>query len=166
MTAIRLPTSVHVPINQPIAGDEDFIQVVDEHNATSEEIKLLCEDLKVLSKSDFKNLLKWRQKLIDAKAAPEEEADEDTAEVEEEDEEDKKLRLEEEALEAVGELTAEIKARNKRMKKKRNEQRSKLQRRIDMKIHGQQDVDLAEAAGQQHGLFNLGTMDVDGISND
>merc|ERR1712166_1190415 len=119
------------------------------------------EDLKVLSKSDFKNLLKWRQKLIDAKAAPEEEADEDTAEVEEEDEEDKKLRLEEEALEAVGELTAEIKARNKRMKKKRNEQRSKLQRRIDMKIHGQQDVDLAEAAGQQHGLFNLGTMDVD-----
>merc|ERR1712166_319276 len=101
------------------------------------------------------------QKLIDAKAAPEEEADEDTAEVEEEDDEDKKLRLEEEALEAVGELTAEIKARNKRMKKKRNEQRSKLQRRIDMKIHGQQDVDLAEAAGQQHGLFNLGTMDVD-----
>jgi len=142
-------------------GDDAFVQVVEEHKGTSEEIKYLCEDLKVLSKSDFKLLLKWRQKLIDATTVKEEEDKDEEEDEEEEDEELKRIRLEEEALAEVGELTADIKARNRRIKKKRNELRSKLQRRIDMKIHGQQEVDLAEAAGQQHGLFDLGTMDAD-----
>ena len=68
---------------------------------------------------------------------------------------------EEAALAEIDAVTADVAARKRRLKKKINERRAKLQRRIDMKMHGTEEVDLAEAAGQQHGLFDLTTMDAD-----
>ncbi|KAK9172895.1 Spb1 C-terminal domain protein [Cryptosporidium meleagridis] len=40
--------------------ERDFIDLVLNHPKTSHEIKLLCEDLKVLGKKDLMQLLKWR----------------------------------------------------------------------------------------------------------
>ena len=34
------------------------------HPATTDEIKSCCEDLKLLGKLDFKNLLKWRTEIL------------------------------------------------------------------------------------------------------
>eukprot|EP00656_Telonema_subtile_P051985 TRINITY_DN7120_c0_g2_i1.p1 TRINITY_DN7120_c0_g2~~TRINITY_DN7120_c0_g2_i1.p1 ORF type:complete len:183 (-),score=40.30 TRINITY_DN7120_c0_g2_i1:4-552(-) len=41
------------------------LKAVNSCPATTDEIRTLCDDLKVLSKSDFKLLLRWRQKLED-----------------------------------------------------------------------------------------------------
>lgn len=138
------------------------LEAVNSCKETNDEIRILCDDLKVLSKTDFKLLLRWRQKIEDLlKDDDEEEEDKDDEEEQEKDPELEALKEEEAALEAVGELTAELAARKRRLKKKLALRRAKLQRRIDMKMHGQEDVDLAEAAGQQHGLFDLTTMDAD-----
>lgn len=40
-------------------GDPDSLPLKD-HTLTTEEVKALCEDLRVLGKQDFKHLLKWR----------------------------------------------------------------------------------------------------------
>uniref|UniRef100_A0A3B0NAU7 Putative rRNA methyltransferase n=1 Tax=Theileria annulata TaxID=5874 RepID=A0A3B0NAU7_THEAN len=44
--------------------DEELLEMVKENPLTTEEIKLLCSDLKVAGKSDLQSLLKWRFKLI------------------------------------------------------------------------------------------------------
>ncbi|XP_953462.1 uncharacterized protein TA11330 [Theileria annulata] len=44
--------------------DEEILEMVKENPLTTEEIKLLCSDLKVAGKSDLQSLLKWRFKLI------------------------------------------------------------------------------------------------------
>ncbi|EDO08478.1 ribosomal RNA large subunit methyltransferase J family protein [Babesia bovis T2Bo] len=77
-----------------IDNEAELLQKVESHSLTTEEIRLLCSDLKVAGRSDLQRLLKWRQKLhkeffpvskpekhvvdtvtpVDADAEPEEEA--------------------------------------------------------------------------------------------
>ncbi|EAN32185.1 Spb1 domain protein [Theileria parva strain Muguga] len=60
--------SVNSSINSTTGtiGDDDVLSMVEESPLTTEEIKLLCSDLKVAGKSDLQSLLKWRFKLINS----------------------------------------------------------------------------------------------------
>lgn len=42
------------------AQSADVLTRLAESNLTSADVKIACEDLKVLGKKDFKTLLKWR----------------------------------------------------------------------------------------------------------
>eukprot|EP00656_Telonema_subtile_P051984 TRINITY_DN7120_c0_g1_i3.p1 TRINITY_DN7120_c0_g1~~TRINITY_DN7120_c0_g1_i3.p1 ORF type:complete len:853 (-),score=356.21 TRINITY_DN7120_c0_g1_i3:39-2597(-) len=148
-------------IDLKTSANEAVLEAVNSCPDTTDEIRTLCDDLKVLSKSDFKLLLRWRQKLEDLLKPESESEEEESDEPEEHDPELEALKEEERALAAVGEVTADLAARKKRLKKKLALRRQKLQRRVDMKMHGQEEVDLAEAAGQRDGLFDLSTMDAD-----
>ena len=54
--------AVNGPAAQAYPGAElapGFAAFVEEHPATIEEVKALCQDLQVLGRSEFKQLLKW-----------------------------------------------------------------------------------------------------------
>lgn len=65
------PVAEFIDSNNPVAvlaahyelKFDDASQRFLEHESTTEEIKRLCEDLKVLGMTDFKHLLKWRLKM-------------------------------------------------------------------------------------------------------
>ncbi|EJD52173.1 FtsJ-domain-containing protein [Auricularia subglabra TFB-10046 SS5] len=132
---------------------------------TTDEIKLCCDDLKVLGKGDFKALLKWRITLredigLDVKTKDTEELTE-TVEVTEEVDEDQQI---EDELER---LNAEAAARAKRERRRANEKRTKTIQRMqlhmtapldigqelqDQSLVGQDDMfdlDTAEKAGRK-----------------
>ena len=46
-----------------IQGEEERLKIVHEHEATDDDLRELCKDLKLLSKTEFKMLLKWRTKV-------------------------------------------------------------------------------------------------------
>jgi AdoMet-dependent rRNA methyltransferase SPB1 len=119
------------------SGDEELEvirEVVATHKATTSEIKSLCEDLQVLGRSEFKQLLRWRlavKKEADKvlkerrKAAGGEEGEDEGADADaggeggDEEEKSQEDRLMEE-MEAV---KAKMEKRLKREKKKRREQK-------------------------------------------
>ncbi|KAI8882675.1 FtsJ-domain-containing protein [Backusella circina FSU 941] len=117
---------------------------------TTEDVKANCEDLKVLGKSDFKVLLKWRSTLreeykMDKKA--EEKAN--AVVVEEEPLDDDEL------LEAeLANLSKEEAAKRKREKRKANEKKMKLIQRMQLNMIIPTDIALDEqAAGEE--VFNI-----------
>ncbi len=77
--------------------DEESTKLYRNHKATTDELITLMGDLKVLSKMDFKQLLRWRIKMREFRskllegtdaASSEEEEEEEEEEDEEEDQED------------------------------------------------------------------------------
>lgn len=105
----------------------------EEDRLTSDEIKFCCSDLKVLSKKDIKNLLKWRLKMRAKYLAPAQESQQSADEEEEVDEEELLDR----------ELSARVKEereRKKRQLKKERQKKKKLQHRIDLKMDLVNDV--------------------------
>lgn len=113
--------------------DEDS-DMFKEHKETTPEIFRLCEDLKVLGKSDFKYLLKWRQRMrayLDSqKEQTKEEDDDENKEDETKDEEDT-----EEAIDAeLNERIESLKKKEKKKLRKLREKKKKAQRKIDLKM--------------------------------
>lgn len=54
--------AVSGPVAETFPGAElapDFARFVEKHAATIDEVKALCQDLQVLGRSEFKQLLKW-----------------------------------------------------------------------------------------------------------
>ena len=119
-----------------------------EHKATTDEVRAYFSDLKVLGRSEYKLLLKWRTTMRNAFHL--EEAQRSTGHIkvhqveeEEEEEEDntpegRRARLEEAALDHLERLSK----KKKREKKKRRELKIKMQKRKDMGIdqHGTQSA--------------------------
>jgi AdoMet-dependent rRNA methyltransferase SPB1 len=108
---------------QPISGDL-AMQTLNRLEETTEEIKTCCEDLKVLGKKEFRNLLRWRIKvrekfgLVLKKKSQEDEAEE-VAEVAPMDEE---LAIQEDLQRMrENETTREKKERRKENAKKRKD---------------------------------------------
>ncbi|DAZ93005.1 TPA: hypothetical protein N0F65_006574, partial [Lagenidium giganteum] len=106
-------------------------EVFREHKDTTDEIIECLKDLKVLGKADFKNLLKWRLKIIQYKEelikaqAPEKDEEEAAEASDDEDKEDAKpdrelTQAEKDALvrEELMQLRANVLAKRKREKKK------------------------------------------------
>ncbi|KAK6121436.1 hypothetical protein DH2020_044812 [Rehmannia glutinosa] len=92
---------------------------IKDHTLTTEEVKALCEDLRVLGKQDFKHLLKWR--ILMRKALSPEKATSTTTIVEHESKEDEDERV----LTEMEELTNAMERKKKRAKETCNKKTSK-----------------------------------------
>ncbi|XWS54930.1 hypothetical protein CRYUN_Cryun10bG0131600 [Craigia yunnanensis] len=85
-----------------------------DHSSTTEEVKTLCDDLRVLGKQDFKYLLKWRMQLRKALSPSEKATSSKTAtDVDKGDEENEVDKL----LDEMEELTYAMERKKKRAKK-------------------------------------------------
>ncbi|ORZ09164.1 Spb1 C-terminal domain-domain-containing protein [Absidia repens] len=116
--------------------------------ATTEDIKINFEDLKVLGKSDFKALLKWRSTLRDQyKLDKKEEAAEETSEEELDDDEKLEAELEN--------LSKEEAAKRKRLKRKTNEKKMKLITRMQLNMTVPNDIGLEQEGADGQTLFNI-----------
>ncbi|XVE93649.1 hypothetical protein REPUB_Repub01dG0212300 [Reevesia pubescens] len=123
---------------------------IKDHSSTTEEVKALCDDLRVLGKQDFKYLLKWRIQLRKAlspseKATPTTATDVDKGDG---DNEDDKL------LNEMEELTYAMELKKKRAKKLLAKRRAKDKSR---KATGMQ-IDALEDGYIDHELFSLSSI--------
>lgn len=120
-----------------------------EHKATDEEVKALCKDLKVLGKSDFSYLLKWRKKMLayrqELMKEEEGESEEEEQEPEPELTKEEKEELEERKLdEQLKDLRTKQKLKVKKEKKKKREKLYKEKRKQELNMNNLAEVDQAE----------------------
>ncbi|CAG8474354.1 3554_t:CDS:10 [Paraglomus occultum] len=101
-------------VNQITFDNEEAIKLC-QHKCTNEDIKASCEDIKVLGKREFKDLLKWRKKIREWQ------------DVEPEDE-DKAIQ------EELDRLVQEAKAKTKKLRRKANEKRQKSVVRMQLNM--------------------------------
>lgn len=162
--AIRLLTDATAILFRP----ED--DVYRDHPDTTDEVVACLKDLKVLGKSDFKMLLKWRLKMLKykeelMKASEPEVADDKTLdEAPPEDgsavvkDHEKDLTEEEKnslIREELAQLRANLLAKKKREKKKEREQKRKLRIRQALGMN-EQGIDVADGAESAFSLKELG----------
>ncbi|KAL6213617.1 hypothetical protein ACLB2K_013064 [Fragaria x ananassa] len=110
---------------------------IKDHALTTEEVKILCDDLRVLGKQDFKHLLKWRVQIRKA-LSPSEKATVTTApDVEKENKEDDDDKI----LNEMEELTNAMERKKKREKKLQAKKRAqdKVRKATGMQIDAMQD---------------------------
>ncbi|KAK4761270.1 hypothetical protein SAY87_006163 [Trapa incisa] len=134
-----------------ISFDDPACVPIKEHALTTEEVKHLCEDLRVLGKQDFKHLLKWRLNLRKA-LSPSQKASVSASNVEnkndnKEDEDDK-------ILNEMEELANAMDRKKKRAKKLLAKRRAKDKAR---KATGMQ-IDVMEDGYIDHELFSLSSI--------
>ena len=124
-----------------------------EHPDTDDEIKACFADLKVLGKSDFKHLLKWRFKMIrmlqkerkSKKAEEEEEEEEDSKKMDGKTDDNDGSREEEDTSGMTKKQLEQLdwlRRKNKREKKKLREKKAKYQRRVDLGIEPGSAIDI------------------------
>ncbi|KAL2512248.1 FtsJ-like methyltransferase family protein [Abeliophyllum distichum] len=133
---------------------------IKDHTLTTEEVKDLCDDLRVLGKQDFRHLLKWRMHI--RKALSPEKATSATMAVEHESKEDEDDRV----LNEMEELTNAMEQKKKRAKKLLSKRRAKDKAR---KALGKQ-IDATEDGYTDHELFSLtsikGKKELVAVNND
>lgn len=124
---------------------------------TTPEVQASCEDLKVLGKGDFKNLLRWRTALrqeigLDVKAENTQDVTE-TVEITDEVDEEQQIRNE------LERLNAEAAARTKRERRRANEIKTKTIQRMQLQMTapldiGLEQIDASLGMGQED-MFDL-----------
>lgn len=137
-----------------ISFEDTACSPIKDHTLTTEEVKSLCDDLRVLGKQDFKHLLKWRMHVRKAlspstkaaSAAPKDESENKDAD--EDDDDDEKV------LNEMEELTYAMDRKKKRAKKLLAKRRAKDKAR---KATGMQ-VDVMEDGYTDHELFTLASI--------
>uniref|UniRef100_A0A8C5KJZ0 pre-rRNA processing protein FTSJ3 n=1 Tax=Jaculus jaculus TaxID=51337 RepID=A0A8C5KJZ0_JACJA len=148
-----------------LIDDEDLAQ----HPATTEDVRVCCQDIKVLGRKELRSLLNWRTKLrrhvakklkeqakaLDISLSSEEEGDDEeqaTAET-------KQASKEEEEEEQLNRTLAEIKAQEvaelKRKKKKLLREQRKQRERVELKMD-LPGVSIADEG--ETGMFSLRTI--------
>ncbi|KAI1155720.1 Spb1 C-terminal domain-containing protein [Nemania diffusa] len=129
--------------------------------ATTVEIRQYCSDLKVLGRTEFKKLLKWRILAREAFGLPTKKTSKPTTDVEEVAEVesmDEELKIQEE-LQAMKDKDS---AKRKREKRKENERKTKEIRRLQMHMTAPMDIGIESASGQE-GMFQLKTLEKDKV---
>ncbi|CAG8526685.1 16478_t:CDS:10 [Funneliformis caledonium] len=140
--------------------DTDEAKKILNHETTIEEIKLCCEDLKVLGKREFKNLLKWRNS-IRSSLQEQDGINEKSSEKEEKEESFDEDEIIQEELER---LTKEEQARQKKIRRKANEKRQKNVTRMQLKMISPTDIALDQVdLNGSESLFNLKQIDKSGM---
>ncbi|WVZ02610.1 hypothetical protein V8G54_023416 [Vigna mungo] len=124
---------------------------IKDHDVTTEEVKSLCDDLRVLGKQDFKHLLKWRIHIRKA-LSPTQKHDPPTTK--EETENEPKVDEEDRLLNEMEELTNVMDRKKKRAKKLLAKRRAKDKAR---KATGMQ-MDAVEDGYVDHELFSLSSI--------
>lgn len=124
---------------------------------TTPEVQASCEDLKVLGKGDFKNLLRWRTALrqeigLDVKAKDTQDVTE-TVEITDEVDEEQQIRNE------LERLNVEAAARTKRERRRANEIKTKTIQRMQLQMTapldiGLEQIDASLGIGQED-MFDL-----------
>ncbi|KAG1559912.1 hypothetical protein G6F49_003176 [Rhizopus delemar] len=116
---------------------------------TTEDIKINCEDLKVLGRGEFKALLKWRTTIRD-ELKMDKKKEEKIAVIEEEPmDEDEMLEAE------LSNLTKEEAAKRKREKRKANEKKMKLIQRMQLNMIVPTDIALDDGGLGEDEVFNI-----------
>lgn len=135
---------------EPIGGDI-AMTTVNRLEETTDEIRRCCEDLKVLGKKEFRNLLKWRLKLrekfglvVKKKPQGDEGEGEEIAEVAPMDEE---LAIQEE----LQRMRTKESTRDKKERRKENEKKRKEIVRLQMHMTTPMEIGM-----EQHGLGGTG----------
>ncbi|CAG8587960.1 8471_t:CDS:10 [Paraglomus brasilianum] len=106
-------------VNQ-ITFDNEEAMELRQHKYTNEDIRTSCEDIKVLGKREFKDLLKWRKKIREWEAEPEDE--------------DKAIQ------EELDRLVQESKTKTKKLRRKANEKRQKSVVRMQLNMITPADI--------------------------
>uniref|UniRef100_A0A0E0L5V1 Putative rRNA methyltransferase n=1 Tax=Oryza punctata TaxID=4537 RepID=A0A0E0L5V1_ORYPU len=128
-----------------ISFDDPASLPIKNHELTTDEIKVLCEDLYVLDKNSFKHILKWRIRIRKALSSSEVTKKTDDTVVEVNAKDDDQL------LQEMEELTSVIDRKKKREKKRQSKRRAKDKAR---KATGMQ----IDATGDNYGdpdLFSI-----------
>ncbi|MCO5597977.1 hypothetical protein L7F22_052066 [Adiantum nelumboides] len=118
-----------------------------DHSLTTEEVKLLCEDLRVLGKQEFKQLLKWRlnvrKALAEVERVPASEVPTNDTSMNDED-----------ILNEMEELKALMQAKTKQEKKRLAKRKAKAKARAATGMKN----DVMEDGYADGGLFNLASI--------
>ncbi|GAB2252788.1 hypothetical protein Droror1_Dr00005635 [Drosera rotundifolia] len=136
--------------------DPDSLPLKD-HPLTTEEVKASCDDLGVLGKQDFKNLLKWRIAIRKALASSKEALTSTNSEdknKDKKDEEDEEDEEDEKTLNEMEELSQAMERKKKQQKKKLKKRHEKEKAR---KALGMQ-TDVMEDGVIDHELFSLASI--------
>ncbi|XP_039013079.1 adoMet-dependent rRNA methyltransferase spb1-like [Hibiscus syriacus] len=133
-------------------GDPASLPIKD-HSSTTEEVKALCDDLRVLRKQDFKHLLKWRMQLRKA-LSPSEKATPPTPTTAKDDDKGDEENEDDKLLNEMEELTYSMERKKKREKKLLAKRRAKDKSR---KATGIQ-IDALEDGYVDHELFSLSSI--------
>ncbi|KFA62601.1 hypothetical protein S40285_05178 [Stachybotrys chlorohalonatus IBT 40285] len=144
---------------QPLNGDV-ALAALGKLPETTTEVRLCCEDLKVLGRKEFKLLLRWRLKVreifgfnTDKDVPPVEASQEEVAEVEPMDEE---LRIQEE-LQA---LKAREASSRKKERRKENERKQREIVRMQLNMVAPMDIGMDESGPMGEGsMFSLKPID-------
>ncbi|XP_070572272.1 pre-rRNA 2'-O-ribose RNA methyltransferase FTSJ3-like [Ptychodera flava] len=101
------------------------------HNLTTSEIKHCFSDIKVLGKRDIRNLMRWREKMLQIlqKLEPAEDKEGEKKESESEDEDEK---IQEELTKLKDEEKADVKRKKKQLLKKKKKLRERLALKMDL----------------------------------
>lgn len=144
---------------QPPGGDL-ALSTLDRLEETTDEIRTCCEDLKVLGKKEFRNLLRWRIKcrekfglVVKKKATTEEGTGEEVAEVAPMDEE---LQIQEDLVRMREQQTA----KGKKERRKENEKKRKDIIRMQMNMTAPMDIGMEQLGmGGEDSTFTLRRVD-------
>ncbi|KAI3441291.1 uncharacterized protein J3R85_002563 [Psidium guajava] len=133
-----------------ISFDDPASLPIKEHSLTTEEVKFLCEDLRVLGKQDFKHLLKWRMQIRKALSPATKTNSSSPAVDDKEDmvDEDDKI------LNEMEELTYAMERKKKQQKKLLAKRRAKDKARKALGVQ----VDALEDGYMDHELFSLSSI--------
>lgn len=115
---------------------------------TTDEIKACLEDLKVLNKKDFTNILKWRSRIRTMEAEGKEDSD-----VEEE-EAPKELTKEEEEALMLDQMTKELTELERDKKKKRKKRKEEIMKQKKRMVFSKDMADINDQMDDE-ALFNL-----------
>lgn len=143
---------------QPIGGDL-AMSTLERLEETTDEIRTCCEDLKILGKKEFRNLLRWRLKVrekfgLSVKKKQQEDGEgEEVAEVAPMDEE---LAIQEELMR----MREKENARSKKERRKDNEKKRKEIVRLQMHMTTPMEIGMEQAGpGGDDSTFSLKRVD-------
>ncbi|KAL1921447.1 uncharacterized protein VTP21DRAFT_11163 [Calcarisporiella thermophila] len=137
--------------------DKEYLSM----SCMDDEIKACCEDLKVLGKKDFRNLLRWRQAARKA-VGLDEKKKVSKEEPEEKPEEEGEKSDEDAVYEELDSLAKSEEARLRRARRKANEKRQKQVLRMQLNMIAPTDIALDQASNGDGEVFSLKKIEKDG----
>ncbi|CAO1634023.1 unnamed protein product [Parajaminaea phylloscopi] len=138
------------------AADKELLK----HHETTDDIKANCEDLKVLGRKDFRNLMRWRLALrehLGLEAGKKDDVAEETVETAEMEPMDSDEEMDAE----LERLTAEEQRKVRKERRRRNEARAKKVLKMQLQMTTPMDIGMEHAdealKGGAEDFFDLGT---------